>query len=209
MSSTRIAEQTLALAALFQAAALVRDIATGGRYDEADLQTCLNGILETSPQSMREVYGEPRLLQRGLRVLQEQLGNDAARRNIDIARYVIALLHLERKLQRKPALLQQIGEGLERVRSQLQHYPLSHANVLANLAGIYSDTISTLPPKIMVNGEQQHLANPDHVNRIRALLLAGMRAAVLWRQIGGRRWHVLFKRKAILGATQQLLTGGP
>jgi high frequency lysogenization protein len=121
---------------------------------------------------------------------------------------VIALLHLQRKLQNNPAMLGQIADGIDRVKAQLEHYELTHPNVLANLAGIYSDTVSQLTPKIMVNGEQQHLSNPDNVNRIRALLLGGIRAGILWHQVGGRRWHFLFRRKRLVDTAQQLLRRG-
>ncbi|MGH8570919.1 MAG: DUF489 family protein, partial [Gammaproteobacteria bacterium] len=36
--------------------------------------------------------------------------------------------------------------------------------------------------------------------KIRAVLLAGVRAAMLWHQIGGRRWHLPVFRKRILRA---------
>jgi high frequency lysogenization protein len=40
---------------------------------------------------------------------------------------------------------------------------------------------------------------------IRALLLGGMRAAVLWRQCGGNRLQLLLRRKALLRACRELL----
>ncbi|MDZ7804497.1 high frequency lysogenization protein HflD [Thiohalophilus sp.] len=201
----RTEEQVLALAAVFQAAQLVHNIASSGRYDEDDLRLCLQGILNTDPDSVQDVFGPPDTLRTGLQALVNQLGTMANQRQVEIARYVIALLHLQGKLNKNPAMLEQIANGIERVRGQLEHYDLTHTNVLANLAGIYSDTISTLTPKIMVNGEQQYLSNPDTVSRIRALLLAGIRAGVLWRQLGGRRWQILFKRKRLIDTAQQLL----
>lgn len=201
----RMQEQTLALAALFQAAGLVHDIATRGRYDEDDLKTSLHSILVTDPESVTDVFGKVDKLHTGLRIMINQLGTVSNSRQVDIARYVISLLHLQNKLQKRSPTQAQIADGIERVKTQLAHYDLNHTNVLANLAGIYSDTISRIPPKIMVNGEQQHLANPDNVNRIRALLLAGIRAAVLWRQLGGSRWHILFKRKRLVDTAQRLL----
>ncbi len=42
---------------------------------------------------------------------------------------------------------------------------------------------------------------------IRALLLAGIRAAFLWRQLGGRRWRLLLQRKKLLQASQNLSRG--
>lgn len=198
-------DQVLALAAVFQAAQLVHNIASSGRFDEDDLNICLQGILNTDPRSADEVYGSTHMLRTGLQTLSNQLGTTPRQRQVLVARYVIALLHLQRKLQNNPAMLGQISDGIERVRAQTAHYDLTHSNVLANLAGIYSDTISQLTPKIMVNGEQQYLSNPDHVNRIRALLLAGIRAGVLWHQLGGRRWHILLRRKKIVDTAQQLL----
>ena len=82
-----------------------------------------------------------------------------------------------------------------------------HENVIANLADIYSNTLSQIPPKIMVAGESNFLNNPSNANKIRALLLAGVRAAVLWSQTGGGRWQVLFKRKQFVQAARELLDG--
>jgi high frequency lysogenization protein len=204
----RTEEQVLALSAVFQSAQLVHNIASSGRYDEQDMQVCLQGILNTNPESVSEVYGSVMALRPGLQTLVNQLGVNARRDNAFVARYVIALLHLQRKLQNNPAMLEQIADGIDRVKAQMEHYELTHPNVLANLAGIYSDTVSQLTPKIMVNGEQQHLSNPDNVNRIRALLLGGIRAGILWHQVGGRRWHFLFRRKRLVDTAQQLMHRG-
>ncbi|MDH5230485.1 MAG: DUF489 family protein, partial [Gammaproteobacteria bacterium] len=81
----------------------------------------------------------------------------------------------------------------------------THENVVANLAGIYTDTISTIPPRIVVSGEQGYLNNTENANKVRALLLALMRSAILWKQKGGRRWHVLLKRGKIMAAAKNLL----
>jgi len=48
------------------------------------------------------------------------------------------------------------------------------------------------------------LADADTANLIRALLLAAIRAAVLWRQCGGRRWRLLLQRRDLLHAAQRL-----
>jgi high frequency lysogenization protein len=57
----------------------------------------------------------------------------------------------------------------------------------------------------MVQGEPTYLADKARANQIRALLLAGIRAAVLWRQLGGRRWQLFISRRKILETAQQLL----
>jgi high frequency lysogenization protein len=57
----------------------------------------------------------------------------------------------------------------------------------------------------MVQGDPRHLHAPDNQNRIRALLLAGIRAAWLWRQVGGSRWKILLGRKQLAAAGRDYL----
>ena len=66
------------------------------------------------------------------------------------------------------------------------------------IAGIYVDTLGTFRFRIQVKGDPAHLQDDDKAARIRALFLAGVRAAFLWHQLGGRRWHLLFHRKRLL-----------
>ena len=56
----------------------------------------------------------------------------------------------------------------------------------------------------MVNGHGGHLQNPRVANKIRALLLAGIRATLLWYQVGGSRWGLLWSRKKYLQSAQGL-----
>jgi high frequency lysogenization protein len=78
-------------------------------------------------------------------------------------------------------------------------------DIIAALAELYKDTVSSLQPRIMVKGEESVLRNTDSKNMIRALLLAGMRAAVLWRQRGGNRIRLIFQRKQFLDCCAALL----
>jgi high frequency lysogenization protein len=57
----------------------------------------------------------------------------------------------------------------------------------------------------MVAGEQRHLSDPENADRIRAVLLAGIRSAVLWRQCGGVRWKLLFHRGRLQQEARRLL----
>jgi high frequency lysogenization protein len=75
------------------------------------------------------------------------------------------------------------------------------------IAGLYTRTISTLSPRIVINGRPQHLQVDRTVNWIRTLLFAGLRSAVLWRQMGGGRFSLMFGRKKMLEQAQTLLPG--
>ena len=88
---------------------------------------------------------------------------------------------------------------------QAEHFSTMHDNVMANLAGIYTDTLSTFNFRIHVTGNPIYLTNPVNTNKVRALLLAGIRSAVLWRQMGGSRWQLIFGRKQYSEIAKKIL----
>lgn len=200
----KLTEKTIALAGVFQSASLVNQIATKGVVDEHDLSVSVKSILTMHPDSTLHVYGNYENLRTGLYALVAQLGNGQYR-DLNIARYVISLLHLQRKLSKRANMLAEIAAGIKRATEQADIFGLTHANVLANLAGIYSDTVSRIPPKIMVNGETDYLSNPANADKIRTLLLAGIRAAVLWRQVGASRWQILTGRRKFVDEARRIL----
>ncbi|MBL8251686.1 MAG: high frequency lysogenization protein HflD [Candidatus Competibacter sp.] len=195
-------DRTIALAGLLQAVELVRAIARRGHANAEDVDTCLGSLLKIDAPSSSAIYGGSHRLRAGLRLLEQQLSNP---RDMEITRYAVALLGLERKLARRGDLLKAIGEGLEDIIQNLTHFPINHSNTVARFADLYLKNVSTLSPRIMVNGDQIHLNNPENANRIRALLLAGIRAATLWRQSGGGRLTLLLRRNTLLRATRVLL----
>ena len=70
-------------------------------------------------------------------------------------------------------------------------------------ADLYSSIISPNFPKLIIFGEEEYLQRIDNQELIRALLLAAIRAIVLWRQVGGRRRFFIFRRKAIIEYARQ------
>lgn len=90
---------------------------------------------------------------------------------------------------------------------QLQHFPVTHATILARLADLYRTNLSPLKPRITVVGNPLYLQQPGHAQRVRALLLAAVRAAVLWHQLGGRRRHLLFRPQREVMIARGMLTG--
>jgi high frequency lysogenization protein len=195
-------DRVIALAGLFQATSLVHEFAFNGQAEPQDFETCIGSVLKIDATTSADVYGGLERLKPGLNLVVRHLRNP---KNIEITRYVISLLVLERKLMKHPRMAQRIREGIETTLTRLEHFPLTHDNTIANLADIYTTTISTLTPRIMVNGDPIHLNNSDNANRIRALLLAGIRAAMLWRQSGGGRLTLIFKRKVLLQEAQRMI----
>lgn len=200
-------DRTLALAGIFQAAYQVQQLARHGTLDNEQLEIAMHSILNLTPTSAEAVYGGTDRLLTGLEQLQRVLVKQQGPAEQELMRYVVSLLTLERQSAKRPAMLEEIGRGIMRAQAQAEHFSATHGNVIANLAGIYSDTISTLTPRIMVSGDPAYLGNPDNANRIRALLLAGIRSAVLWRQRGGSHWRLLFGRGALAREAQHILDG--
>lgn len=197
--------RTLALAAVFRAAGLVDILANENKISDFDLQVSVKSIFVTNPDEVVEVFGSVNNISLGFKTLLQQLGKDSKNRNIDIARYVVSMLFLERRLMKKPKVLETLSTGIELATRQSEHFSETHENVIANLADLYSRTISTIGPRIMVNGEQSILETKFISNKIRTLLLAGIRSAVLWHQLGGRRWHVILNRQRYLNAANQFI----
>jgi len=190
--------QTLALAGVFQAAQLVNDLATRGLVDQQTFATSIGSILVTDPETTAEIYGgDFSNLQTGASTLRKVLLKDTSV-NPAVLRYAMAILILNTKLAKKPQMLTAIGQRLDTVKSQAMHFSPTHENVLAALAGLYQDTLSTLSFRIQVQGSPTILQQSGNADKIRALLLAGIRSAMLWSQSGGKRWKLLFSRKKIL-----------
>jgi high frequency lysogenization protein len=205
MSARR--DQALALGGIVQAAYLVQQVARKGSADAAALEASIRSIFAREAESTEAVFGGPAGVALGLKLLLSQLRPNGPGRNLELTRYVVAIMHHERHLLKRRRMLAQIGERLDKAQTQVNYFSVIHPNVIANLASIYSDTLGTFAPRIMVYGEQGHLANPENVNRVRALLLAGVRAAVLWRHRGGSRLKLLLQRHIILSQAQVLLDG--
>lgn len=196
--------RTVALAALYQAVRLVQQTARGRARDEHATECSINSIFMTSPASLEEVYDGLSGLALGLEVLCEQLGTNGSARDLELTGYAVTLLHLERRLSRQPALLNEIARGIEAGRVLRDGDQGDAAAMIAMLAGTYTRTISTIAPRVMVQGEPAILNAEQSRNMIRALLLAGMRAAVLWRQCGGGRIRLVFERKRLVEQARML-----
>ena len=196
----------LALAGIAQALEQVEHIAKTGYVKTAELDVAINSLFATDPESTLAVYGNsPRNLLCGLELLQNLLTNYRNSRYSDLLRYLVGILHIQKKLRGKKDLLKIIGVRLAQAELQTQHFHPSHDNVIRNIAGIYTDTISKFQYRIQVTGNYNYLQQDRVANQIRTLLLAAIRSATLWRQLGGTRWHFLFYRKELRDATDELL----
>ncbi|HEN47189.1 MAG TPA: lysogenization regulator HflD [Mizugakiibacter sp.] len=205
-------ELVVALAGLFQGTTLVRELATQGRCDPVVLERSLASVLRIDAASTADVYGGLEGVQRGLEVLLAQL--DQSNPDPAMTRIVLTIMRIERRLMGHHGMLQHLQEGLRGAQRQADHFGSpAHPAVIARLAGLYVETVSTLRPRVLVSGHPTYLNQPSVVERIRAALLATVRSSVLWHQLGGRQWRLLlYRRRACMLArgmlTQQKLDRG-
>jgi len=210
--------RVLALAAMLQAAHLVQGIARKGMVDSLEMQCAIDSILatpgssESGSKSMHagHLYPAAHRLRTGLILLQgllsgEQVGKDVKQAK-EMMAYCAAMMSLEKKLGRDKEMLGRLGDGIARIHKQRDYFGGSmHDNVIAALAGLYGETISTMTPRIMVHGQPDLLSQSSNTNRVRALLFAGIRAAHLWRNHGGSHFQLLLRRKALSREAGKLL----
>lgn len=204
MQLNTLSNQTIALAGIAQAAALVQQLATTGTADNTAMEASIGSVLKIDSDSVIDVYGSLSDIKLGLTQLSQQMTGYKIV-NPEQARYCASLVFLENQLSGRKDLLNTIQIGIYKAQSQAEHFGLLHENLLANLADTYANTLSTLQPRIMVNGDPKYLSNSHIADKIRACLLAGIRSVILWRQCGGSRWKFLFYRKKIQTELQLLL----
>jgi high frequency lysogenization protein len=205
MTADRSEERTLALAGLFQALALVRTLATQGQAEAASYASSIGSVLRIDAPSVAAVFDGVGGVRLGLQTLQRELEGqqvDAATR-----RMALTVLRIERRLIGDPPRVEHLQQGLRDAQRQAEHFgSVDHPTVIARLAGLYADTLSSLRPRVLVTGNAQMLNQQVTVERIRAALLAAVRAAVLWRQLGGTQWRLLLQRRQTLMVARGLLT---
>ena len=187
----RIENQVLALAGMFQAAAVIDELAFGGNLDEAAFEASLDSLFTFEAENPRQAFGA-------------YLGGDLAGGSRNIAYYVLSMMKIALRLSRDDELSRAMLVRLHDIQRSGRDFRMSRSALVIKIDGLYQESISNLRPRIMVAGEQNYLTNNDTAARVRTLLLAGIRAAVLWRQLGGSKWKLLFSRKRYVAVARYL-----
>jgi high frequency lysogenization protein len=202
-----VKNRTLALAGVFQATELVRQAACHGTWSGYAASSCLQSLFMLEGEIPVEIYGGREKVRLGIETLLAVLQGE--NRYTESLRYAIGLMQIERKFRRSKKFQHQLGVGLEKITGMGEELDQhDRENLQAHeISQLYSDTISMLSPRIVVNGKPQYLKNERTVDWVRTLLLAGLRSAVLWRQLGGGRFELMFGRKKIAREAQSLLMG--
>ncbi|KFN44501.1 high frequency lysogenization protein HflD [Arenimonas oryziterrae] len=196
-------DRVLALAGLLQAIKLVQQMANNGQSETQPLATCIDSLFRFDAESTEAVYGSAQELESGLRRLIAQL--DGGDRDAAQTRMAMNVMGLERRFVASDAVVAAVQRTLGDIQRQRDHWGPTHPTVLSRLGELYAEQISPLGPRVLVQGNPVYLGQPDVVGEVRAALLAALRAAVLWRQVGGSYWDFLFSRKAMTETARSLL----
>ncbi|MGC6480956.1 MAG: high frequency lysogenization protein HflD [Porticoccaceae bacterium] len=207
MFSKPTKQQALALAAIFQASNQVYKLAYTGDSDIETMEFSMSTLLNQNPDSLGQLYGPIDNLQDGLATMQrflENAKNISEPRHKEVISYVMSSIHLASKLSSDQQLLSKIENGIDKARLQAEHFSMIHDNVVTNVGALYQDTISKMRLRIQVMGSAVYLQQSGVAARIRCMLFAAIRNAFLWRQLGGKRRHLLLQRKAFVEVINKL-----
>ena len=195
---------TIALGGMIQAIDLIGDISQTGQLDEKAFRAMIYSIFETTPRDMASVYGNLSGIKPGIKKLL-QLLDPGSKKSTFQMRYLVSLMHLQKKLSRSPHLLNTLSQRIQQIQKQAEYFSLTHPTVIANLADTYLTTIGRFKFRVIIWGNQLILTNSENMDKIRALLFSGVRSVVLWRQAGGSRLQLLFSRIKIKTAAEKIL----
>lgn len=193
----RSEERMLALAGLVQALQQVRRIADTGQAESAVLDTAVTSVFRIDAATASDVYGGDAALRPGLLLLRGYFRNEG--RDELLPRLALAVMQLERRFSRD-ATARQVHDGLLAIAPSAERLGTTHPDVLAALGSLYAQTVSQLRPRVLVQGNPHYLGQATVVAEIRAVLLAALRSAVLWRQLGGSLWDFLLRRREMVAA---------
>ncbi|WP_460761880.1 lysogenization protein HflD [Lysobacter fragariae] len=195
-------DRVLALAGLAQALAQVRRIADTGQAHADVMGTALDSIFRIDAGTAEQVYGGTNSLRPGLLVLRDYF--DGSLPDDQLQRLALAVIQLERRFVRDAEMASRVQAGIRAQGGTAAQLGSTHPDVLNALGALYADTLSHLRPRVLVQGNPHYLGQAPVVAEVRAVLLAAVRSAVLWRQMGGSLWDFLL-RKRVMGSTVNAL----
>jgi len=204
MNNTQLANITTALAGVTQAAVLVHQFATTGECDDHAFNTLIKSIYQIDADDVPSVYGSVDNLKLGFNFLHNLFANSQSKSQREISRYVISIMHAAKLLMQDKAMVMNLQKKVKYAISQAEFFDATHPSVINSLGHIYKDTISSFKFRIHVVGAPSILNNEDNMAKVRALLLAGIRSAVLWQQVGGNKWQFIFSRRKIAKCAQKM-----
>jgi high frequency lysogenization protein len=196
-------DRVIALAALMQALQQVQSMANNGHFETRPLQVCIESLFRFDADTPLQIYGDKAGLSNGLKLLIGQL--EGPQRDVGQTKMAMSVMQLERQFSRAPETMNAVQHQLGYLNKMMQERGATDAEVLEKCGEVYANHISPLGPKVIVQGSPSYLSQPSVVGEIRAALLSAIRAAVLWRQMGGSQWDFFLSRGKMAKIAKELL----
>lgn len=194
-------ERTIAICGVLQACSQVQLLARKGRMEQTVFDTSLQSILVLDAVNTPAVYGGIRGVSRGLTEFSQGVMASAKMEHVELLRYVMSVLHLQSQLYRDRSSFNDFANEVERLSA------VSSDDLIDACSDLYQKHISGLRPQIIVQGEQDFLQRDEIPAKIRAMLLAAFRSAVLWQQKGGSKFKIVWERTRMKNAAKSLMNG--
>ena len=197
-------EQIIALAGVAQAARMVDQVAKTGTYPSAYFEASLRSLFAFDVPTVEAVFGNIQGVKLGLKCIVDMLTDAANEDNIAMGVYLRGLFKLESQFRKRSDLQDVVATRLDHVNFKAQHFSDDAVELASSISSIYQDTISNLPYRIKVKGSVQHLQEAKNADLVRTLLMAGLRSAHLWQQLGGRQRHFLLRNRQMVNIAENL-----
>ena len=194
MFKQELKNETISLGAIYQACNEIKKIAWQGEINNNIIEPLINSVYQTTSEEIEDVFISIKRLNSGLDFLRRQLVGDAFSRDGEVSRYFEAIGILVKNMNKKDEVLNKLRTELTK-----QSMPINEDNLDQHalfLSELYLSTISTVEPRIIVNGDNKYLTDKKNAAMIRSLLLCAIRSYILWQQSGGSKFRIfIFKKK--------------
>ena len=194
MFKQELKNETISLGAIYQACSEIKKIAWQGEINNNIIEPLINSVYQTTSEEIEDVFISTKRLNSGLDFLRRQLVGDAFSRDGEVSRYFEAIGILVKNMNKKDEVLNKL-----RIELTKQSMPIKEDNLDQHalfLSELYLSTISTVEPRIIVNGDNKYLTDKKNAAMIRSLLLCAIRSFILWQQSGGSKFRIfIFKKK--------------
>lgn len=192
-------DQVTALCALMTATQQVHELAYTGNINQHILVSLEKSLFDLEPKTISDIYDSTSTFRQGALFLQN-LSSPSDAAQPDIAQpmhYGMSLIQLAKELMSDSQVRQALQAKLKETPKPEHFDDWLSKEFIDHLAMMYVDTIGKLGTRIQVKGQPEQLKKDGNPERIRSLLLCGIRAAYLWLQLGGNRTHFFLSRKKI------------
>lgn len=187
--------KTVALAGIYQAAHLVSQAAFNHRLNRLAYQSSIESLFKLELPNVESLFRCHDSLKLGLfYLIHYTTGSSISLEEKQLLRYLFRMSKMAKKVLKNRDIFEQLQRRLQSIGLQARHLGSMHEIVIRELGLLYRQVFLSRGIEIPVLGKRSSFTNPQRMSEIYALLLAGIRAAVLWQQVGGSVFPLLFSR---------------